>query len=291
MAANFDKSLPRVLVYEGGYVNDPKDPGGATNKGITQGTYDADRRSHGLDGRPVSMITSEEVASIYRRLFWDRCRCEELPAGVDFAVFDAAVNSGPAQAGKWLQRALGDDYKGAVDGNIGPATVVAAQRVEDKVALVGGVCARRLATLQTLRTWSRFGKGWSARIANVQKTGQAWAASDDAPPAARVADMSGNAKANAADVKKPIVSVHTAAIGTAAGTAATAASQVASALDPLKDIMPKIAMGLAVLTACGGILTVVANLTKNAGLNAQDGVSEVPVVDLDADALFVQVPV
>ena len=107
MQANFPKALPRILVYEGGKVDDPRDPGGRTNKGITQTTFNAWCREQGLPQVDVYTITNDEVASIYKYKFWDVVRGDDLPCGLDLVVFDGAVNSGPGQSGKWLQRALG----------------------------------------------------------------------------------------------------------------------------------------------------------------------------------------
>ena len=118
-AERYNEALKRVLVHEGGYVNDPRDPGGATMKGVTQRTYDGYRKRLGLPSRPVSQITSAEVGEIYRRQYWAAVRGDELPAGIDYVLFDGAVNSGPVQSIKWLQRALGV----SVDGVLGEATV------------------------------------------------------------------------------------------------------------------------------------------------------------------------
>ena len=103
MKANFDKSLALVLVHEGGYVNHPKDPGGATNRGVTQAVYDAYRKTRGKAGQSVKFITDEEVNAIYKFQYWDRVQGDLLPAGLDYAVFDFAVNSGVGRASKYLQ--------------------------------------------------------------------------------------------------------------------------------------------------------------------------------------------
>ena len=120
--SGFARALPRVLAHEGGYVDDPFDPGGATNKGITFRVYDAYRTRNGLPTRDVRAISATEVAEIYRLQYWDAVKGDELPPGLDYVLFDGAVNSGPSQSIKWLQRALGDV---AVDGQIGQATLAA----------------------------------------------------------------------------------------------------------------------------------------------------------------------
>ncbi|WP_029354088.1 glycoside hydrolase family 108 protein [Bosea sp. 117] len=194
-ASSFDAALARVLVHEGGWSDHPKDPGGTTMKGVTQRTYDAWRRRQGLATRSVRRIASAEVEAIYRAQYWDAVRADALPAGLDYCVFDAAVNSGPAQAAKWLQRGLGV----AVDGIIGEATLAA---VSDRpvVALIEGTCERRLAMLRALSTWSSFGKGWSRRVAEVRVAAKAMAGRDEpAPPTAPLpAEI---AKARACDTR------------------------------------------------------------------------------------------
>jgi hypothetical protein len=118
MAANsFEPSLAHVLKHEGGYVNHPADPGGATNLGITAATL-ARARGHPVSAADVAALTRAEAAAIYRRFFWNSARGDDLPAGLDHAVFDLAVNSGPGRAARLLQRVLAV----AEDGVIGPAS-------------------------------------------------------------------------------------------------------------------------------------------------------------------------
>lgn len=146
----FDYALEFTLQHEGGYVNDPADPGGETIYGIS-------RRAHPepwAGGRP----TKATAALIYRRDYWDACRCDELPAPVAVVVFDTAVNCGCRRAVQFLQRAIGTKD----DGVIGPITIAKAK------ALDAGVTARliadyRLAYYRGLATFPRFGKGWTNR--------------------------------------------------------------------------------------------------------------------------------
>lgn len=159
MKENYAQALKQVLKYEGGYVDHPKDPGGPTNKGVTQAVYDSWRKSQNLPTQSVRNISDPEVATIYKNLYWDAISGDSLPAGVDFAVFDYAVNSGVSRAAKTLQAVVGV----AQDGQIGPQTIQAAK---DYVAMV--VTNKRLAFMQSLSIWSTFGKGWSARIADVK---------------------------------------------------------------------------------------------------------------------------
>jgi lysozyme family protein len=159
MKENYAKALAQVLKYEGGYVDHPKDPGGPTNKGITQAVYDAWRKAANQPTQSVRYINDLEVGAIYRQQYWDRISGDDLPAGVDFAVFDFAVNSGVSRAAKTLQAVVGVTQ----DGVIGPATI---QATKTYVAM--SITNRRLAFMQSLSIWSTFGKGWSARIADVK---------------------------------------------------------------------------------------------------------------------------
>lgn len=166
VASSFEKSLKRVLIYEGGYSNHPDDPGGPTMKGVIQRVYDGYRKRKGQPTRSVKYLTESELQEIYRAQYWDQIRGDDLPSGVDFVVFDGAVNSGPSQSTKWLQRALGIK----ADGNIGESTVAAALAA-DPARLVNAVCDRRMAFLKALKTWPVFGKGWGSRVADVRRWG------------------------------------------------------------------------------------------------------------------------
>lgn len=119
--SRFEECLSFVLEAEGGYVKNKNDPGGATNKGITQLTYDTYRRSVGRLPQPVMLITEKEVSDIYRMDYWNRTKCDILNSPIDLIIFDAAVNCGPKQASIFLQRSLGVDP----DGIIGNKTIEA----------------------------------------------------------------------------------------------------------------------------------------------------------------------
>lgn len=162
MKSNFTTSLAAVLVHEGGYVNDPRDPGGATNKGVTQHVYDDWRRSRGIDPRSVRSLEQSEVEAIYRKLYWDAVRGDDLPSGVDYCVFDFAVNSGPVRAARYLQRAVGV----ADDGKIGPMTL-AAVKAKPACEVISAITAARLAFLGQLPSFDRFGRGWTTRCGDV----------------------------------------------------------------------------------------------------------------------------
>ncbi|MDK4729350.1 glycoside hydrolase family 108 protein [Rhizobium phaseoli] len=192
----FIRSLEKVLREEGGYSDHPDDPGGPTMKGVTQRVYDAYRDRIRKQRRSVRLIETSELEEIYRTSYWDLIRGGALPAGVNYVVFDGAVNSGVKRSVEWLQAALGVN----VDGVIGPATIAAAQRDANNDALIDRILDRRLAFLQSLRTWKKFGKGWKARVARVRAVGQAWATGVEAPALLYAADPV-SAKALDSDVK------------------------------------------------------------------------------------------
>ncbi|RUU15494.1 N-acetylmuramidase [Mesorhizobium sp. M7A.T.Ca.TU.009.01.3.2] len=215
------EALARVLVHEGGYSNNPADPGGPTMKGVTQRVYDAYRKRKALPTRSVKSLTSDELFDIYDRQYWDAVKGDQLPAGVDYVVFDGAVNSGVNQSVKWLQRALGGLYEGSIDGNLGEGTLAAVAAVNNYDALIDRICDQRLRFLQALRTWRVFGKGWSARVAEVRSGGQAWATGAKPIAAAFVAD--GSAKGSVEDAQTaPSTAVSDAAAGGGVGAGGTA---------------------------------------------------------------------
>ncbi len=166
-------ALSLVLSHEGGWSNHPKDPGGATFRGVIQRTYDAYRTNKGLASRSVRLIEAEELFEIYDKQYWDAVKADRLPAGLDYAVFDYGVNSGPKRAVEDLQRTLNDNanFYGIsgqllVDGIVGESTVAATCKAAqvDEIGLIVAYCDRRMTFLQKLRTWSTFGKGWKRRV-------------------------------------------------------------------------------------------------------------------------------
>lgn len=176
LAANLGPSLDHVLVHEGGFVNHPKDPGGATNRGVTQAVYDGWRKAQGLAPRSVKLIVAGEVEAIYDAQYWDAVKADDLPGGIDYAVFDFAVNSGPSRAIRFLQSVLGV----ATDGVIGVVTLAAA-RAADAVTVINALCDNRLAFLKGLSTWPTFGDGWRNRVKEVRADALALAAAAPVP--------------------------------------------------------------------------------------------------------------
>lgn len=166
-AKNFAISLALTLGYEGEWSDNPADPGGATMYGVTQRTYDAYRTSKKLPLQSVRLMSTSERFDIYQETFWTPCGCDVLPSGVDYALFDFAVNSGLSRAVMTLQSVLGV----VQDGRMGPQTVTAALSYCEKyqvTALSDALCVARSKFLQTLPTYRAFGEGWMTRIFGQQ---------------------------------------------------------------------------------------------------------------------------
>ena len=161
MQNNFEKALALVLEHEGGYVNHPKDPGGATMRGVTQAVYDAYRKVRGRPSQSVKFITDEELRAIYKFQYWDKVHGDFLPTGLDYAMFEFAVNSGVGRASKYLQAVLGV----AQDGQIGARTLAA---ITNPVSIINALLDRRMGFLRNLRTFLTFGKGWTRRVHGVR---------------------------------------------------------------------------------------------------------------------------
>lgn len=155
----FDAAFEKLIGHEGGYVNHPNDPGGATMYGITERVA----RAHGYQGHMYD-LRLPEAKHIAKVAYWDKVRADDLPEGIRFDVFDGAYNSGPAQAAKWLQRAC--EVKD--DGQIGPVTLAAAHSI-DSAILLARYNGHRLEFFTDLPTWGTFGKGWARRVANNLK--------------------------------------------------------------------------------------------------------------------------
>lgn len=159
---NFENCLSRVLQYEGLWADHPADPGGATMKGVTIGTF-AQFKGRKVTKEELRNISDADLRAIYRRKYWDVVRGDDLPAGLDLVAFDAAVNSGPSRGARWLQYALGVHQ----DGKVGPVTIAAAQAANVSHS-IDYACNVRLDFLRRLKTWPTFGKGWSRRVSDVR---------------------------------------------------------------------------------------------------------------------------
>lgn len=162
MKDRFAACLPIILHHEGGWADHPKDPGGATMKGITLATYSK------YLGRPASKdelrnIPDADLQQIYHSLYWDRASCDRLPVGVDLLVFDMAVNAGPGRAVKLLQETVGS----SPDGAVGPETLAAVAK-QNPLHLIRQYSEARRVFYKSLGAYVTFGRGWLRRTDEVE---------------------------------------------------------------------------------------------------------------------------
>jgi len=157
---NFDEAFHHLLGHEGGYANHESDPGGETMWGVTKVVA----RTHGYEGLMKDLPVSLAKA-IYRKSYWDAIQAENLPSLVRYAVFDAAVNSGPGTSIKWLQEAVG----ATPDGVLGPKTMAAINEL-DPSSTLRRMLAKRLAAMTSMSGWPSFSRGWARRIATLLET-------------------------------------------------------------------------------------------------------------------------
>lgn len=159
----FQDALPFVLRWEGGFVDHPDDPGGATNKGVTQAVYDRWRRGSGLAQRTVRELADNEMQAIYESGYWHPPRCDALANPLDLVQFDTAVNMGTGRAARFLQQAAG----AGVDGQIGPRTLDCVKNCSHS-ELVASYCTIReqfyQALVQRNPRMQVFLKGWMNRL-------------------------------------------------------------------------------------------------------------------------------
>ena len=163
MNQNFDICMTMLLAHEGGYSDDSRDSGGKTNLGVTKRVYD---EFYGGDATEEVMkaLTKHDVIPIYRRNYWDRCRCPDLPNGVDWAVFDLSVNSGTGRAARLLQKAVGAEE----DGSIGPLTLMKVKGL-DSTSIINRIAVYREEFYRSLSNFDVFGRGWLRRNDETRK--------------------------------------------------------------------------------------------------------------------------
>lgn len=165
--SRFDACLLHILAFEGGFTDNHVDHGGATNKGITQATYNAFNAMQGRTLEQVQDITDDEVAAIYKAEYWDKCKCSDLHVPLDLVLFDSAVQHGVKRASKWLQHAIGV----IADGAIGNETLFAVNRIvldRRLDALIDSCLAARTAFYASIisndPSQKIFSKGWKSRM-------------------------------------------------------------------------------------------------------------------------------
>lgn len=146
---NFDEAFEIIIGHEGGYVNDPRDPGGETKFGISKRAYPAE---------DIKALTLDRAKELYRLDYWDPCRCDALPAWLRLMVFDTAVNQGVGKAARLLQDAVG----AAVDGKIGPKTLAAAQSAD--ISALDEYGAQRALAYVGTKNFATYGLGWFRRL-------------------------------------------------------------------------------------------------------------------------------
>ena len=163
MNENWETAFQMVLKHEGGFVNNPKDPGGMTNLGVTKKVWE-EFVGREVDEREMRALTPDVVKPLYKKNYWDKIKGDQLPAGVDYAAYDLAVNSGTGRAAKYLQQIAGVP----ADGVIGPKSLEAINACPAE-EVVDALCDMRLDFLKRLPTWNTFGKGWERRVVEVKQ--------------------------------------------------------------------------------------------------------------------------
>jgi lysozyme family protein len=163
MDSNFDKSLALVLKSEGKYVWDKRDPGGETMMGVTKGAWSGWLKRPIEDGEMIK-LTVADITPFYKALYWDAAQCSKLPIGIDYLVFDSAVNMGVGRAVRLLQQSLGC----VPDGVIGPNTMRAINATDVNI-LIDKFSAQKEQFYRSLKTFIVFGKGWLSRVEHVKQ--------------------------------------------------------------------------------------------------------------------------
>lgn len=253
-ATNATTSITRILAHEAGYVNNPRDPGGPTNRGITQATLAA-WRGHAVTKADVRALPEAEAVAIYRAEYWDRVHGDALPGGLDYAVVDFGVNSGVGRANRYLQQVLKARklYAGDIDGVVGTKTLAAITGLTPALvsAVIRDLCAMRLRYLRTLDGWGEFGRGWSRRVSEVQAASLALAAGTYAHAEADLPDPVPTVRGKPAQVAATRTATGKAAVMTAVGVIGDQASSYAGTFQSLSDIAPVFRYVFAALTVIG----------------------------------------
>ena len=157
-AENYVTCLEMILHHEGGYVNHPKDPGGETNLGVTKRVYEDFGGT-----KDMKDLVREDVEPIYKKNYWDRMKCDDVPAGLDLCLFDFGVNAGTGRSAKYLQRMIGT----VADGGIGTNTLKALGNYIEEVGTEGAIKnfqSKRQEYYESLSTFETFGRGWTRRV-------------------------------------------------------------------------------------------------------------------------------
>lgn len=164
MKGNFNRCLKFVLDHEGGWSDDPHDPGGATMKGVTLLAYKAYLMRLPTK-EELRNIPDEHLIGLYKTRYWDNAKCDDLDVGVDMVVFDMAVNAGVGRSSRILQRCVGAN----ADGFIGPKTIALTKGIMPRDLVIRFSTERRN-FYNTLETFERFGRGWLRRTDECEAT-------------------------------------------------------------------------------------------------------------------------
>ena len=165
MKVNYDNAFELLIKNEGGYVNDPHDHGGETNWGVTKAAW-SEYLGRAINEGEMKALTREDVKPFYKKMYWDKCHCDELPSGLDYIVFDFAVNAGTGQAAKFLQRAVGADADGVIGKNT--LALIDATHIADMLEAFSN--QKRdfyRAIVARNPTQAKFLNGWLNRVNNV----------------------------------------------------------------------------------------------------------------------------
>lgn len=246
VASNFDKSLNYAFRSEGGYVDDPKDRGGATNLGVTFKVLQA-YRGRPITKEDVKRLTKAEAGEIYRKQYWDAVKADDLPSGVDYFLFDFAINSGPARAVISLQRVL----RVKQDGILGLLTLDKLKEL-DVIDVIDKLWEERLRFLKQTHGWARFGKGWNKRV--VEATLKAKRMAGQCPKIdVELTEQPTNRKAQKISVAKTKTgkTIIASSLG-AVGVTATAISDQLQPLTELSQTIKYIAIGLTIIGVVAG---------------------------------------
>ena len=170
MNSNWQKSFELMLKSEGGYSDDQRDSGnhlpngreGSTMLGVTQYNWE-NWAGHEVTQDQMKKLTPEDVKPFYKKKFWDVCRCDDMPSGIDYLVFDFAVNAGCGGSAKILQKAVGV----TPDGGIGPMTLAAVNAIPE-AELIERFSEAKEAFYRSLDNFPVYGNGWLSRVAQVK---------------------------------------------------------------------------------------------------------------------------
>lgn len=264
MKQTFDIVMNWVFTHEGGYSSDRADPGNWTGGKVGKGQLKGTKFGISAKAYPnldIKNLTKDQARALYKRDYWDRVKGDNLPAGLDYVAYDAAINSGPAQSARWIQRAVGV----AADGVIGAQTLAAidAAARENEEALITNATGQRLTFLKSLSTWGRYGKGWKRRVDDVRANSLKLARADTKyVMPTYVAGM--QYKGRVEDMKAMSTDDGKAAVGAGIGAVGIAATQLADTIAPHADTpvlkyvfvaLTVVGVGIAAYVTVRGLMT------------------------------------